>query len=370
MGLDGRTWRIAGGDEQLEWVRDEATGGWVSQPKDKTCKKLNVYKELIKIYMQAEQFGLPGTGNTTRDELIERAHTLLLEFYEACQHPAEHKFAYDLVREIPHVIDEQIARLALNNMDTDVRDEDTDEQLEWVRDEDTGGWVSRPKDESAKTCEDVGAYKELNKIYMQAKLFGLRGTGNTTRDKLIKRAEAVLHEFNKACRYPAERDVAYNLVQEIPRVIDEQIARLARKNMLIGRLRGGHGGTVHGRVNGPRKSVAKKSGRNKTNGAPRKKTKKRKRVVGPNNCCICDDPLPAFGPGSVHEPLIPRACYMTQGRSNAHRICRECWFHGKHGRPAFASEDAVHGCPGCIAGKPFPPMLPAVGPPTAAFDLS
>jgi hypothetical protein len=112
----------------------------------------------------------------------------------------------------------------------------------------------------------------------------------------------------------------------------------------------------------PHKTIGKKN-------APKRK-KRRKRVVGPNNCCMCDDPLPAFGPGSVHEPLIPRACYMSQGRSNAHRMCAGCWFHGKHGRPAFASEDAVHGCPGCIAGKPFPPTLPAVGPPTAAFDFS
>lgn len=133
-------------------------------------------------------------------------------------------------------------------------------------------------------------------------------------------------------------------------------------------LQGGHEGSVHRGSDGPRRS----GGPRKTigeKGDPKKK-KRRRRIVGPNNCCVCDDPLPAFGPGSVHEPLIPRACYMTQGRTNAHRMCSECWFHGKNGRVAFASEDAVHGCPGCIGGKPFPPPLPAVGPPAAAFDFT
>jgi hypothetical protein len=133
-------------------------------------------------------------------------------------------------------------------------------------------------------------------------------------------------------------------------------------------LQGGHGDSVHRgsygprRSGGPRKTIVK-------NGAPKQK-KPRKRIVGPNNCCVCDDPLPASGPGSVHHPLIPRACLTTYGRSNAHRMCSDCWFIGKNGRPAFSSETIPHGCPCCAIGKPFPPTLPPTGPPVAAFDLS
>lgn len=181
-------------------------------------------------------------------------------------------------------------------------------------------------------------------------------------EKDIEQARYVYNALREVCTDTNIVHAAYGLLMKAYDIFNAQF------------IQGGHGSTVHRHVDGPRKTIGKKAdgkraNGKKTNGA-RRKTKKRKRVVGPNNCCVCDDPLPAFGPGSVHEPLIPRACYMTHGRSHAHRMCRECWFHGKHGRPAFASEDAVHGCPGCIAGKPFPPMLPAVGPPTAAFDLS
>jgi len=62
-------------------------------------------------------------------------------------------------------------------------------------------------------------------------------------------------------------------------------------------------------------------------------------------CCICEEPT------DYVSSLIPRAC--PYGSDRQHRICNTCWWSGKHGKTAFASENASHLCPGCVKHLPL-----------------
>lgn len=62
-------------------------------------------------------------------------------------------------------------------------------------------------------------------------------------------------------------------------------------------------------------------------------------------CCMCEEPTDYI------SSLIPRAC--PYGSDRQHRICNICWWSGKHGKIAFASENASHQCPGCVKNLPL-----------------
>jgi len=62
-------------------------------------------------------------------------------------------------------------------------------------------------------------------------------------------------------------------------------------------------------------------------------------------CCVCEQST------SYSDALIPRAC--PYGSDRQHRICPDCWWNGKRGKIAFASENASHHCPGCKKNFPL-----------------
>ena len=58
-------------------------------------------------------------------------------------------------------------------------------------------------------------------------------------------------------------------------------------------------------------------------------------------CSMCESEL------CFKDGLIPNICLGKYNVDGSHRICSICWWSGKNGREAFASEGGSHGCPGC-----------------------